>query len=72
MEPISLLTSTQTIGAKCVRPHSHIVLLMASALIAITMATTFLYSDTETHEGLLWLPVMATNCMLAYALATHG
>ena len=55
MEPISLLMSTQTMGAKHVRSHSHIVLLMASALITITMATTFLCSDTETHEGSLWL-----------------
>lgn len=47
---ISLLTSTQTMGAKHVRSHSHIVLLMASALITITMATTFLCSDTETHD----------------------
>ena len=55
LEPISLLMSTQTMGAKHVRSHSHIVLLMASALITITMATTFLCSDTETHEGSLWL-----------------
>ena len=56
LEPISLLMSTQTMSAKPVRSHSHIVLLMASALITITMATTFLCSDTETHEGSLWLP----------------